>query len=241
MTANSNVTMSMTAVGDIDIVNRDFFLQSQSNGNAKATLIVNQSGAGGNGVWQLYTPLGTGTLAASTINVSTPLVRAPTISTNQLLSVSSINGFQYPGYFASAYNSTTQLVAGANVSTLANLNTTALNTGGFTVSSSNIAVPVAGTYELNASFQFATTSGGTNLAQFWLVKNGAAVAQTNSRVTVANNADQLGTITIFDTAAANDTYGWMFYSADTNMAATAVAAGATPAIPSLIFNIKRLG
>jgi hypothetical protein len=229
ITPNASTSMSMTTVGDVDFVTRDFFAQAQVGGVTKATLLVNSSGAGGNGLFALGADVGVGTLYGSTIN----------ISTNRL----AVNGVTWPSlaYFASAYNSASQLVAGANVSTLANLNATALNVGGFTVSSSNITVPVAGTYEVAASFQFDTTSGSTNVAEFWLVKNGLAVPQTNSRVTIANNAENLGTVNIFDTAAAGDTYGWMFYSADNNMSATAVPAGATPAIPSLIFNIKRLG
>jgi len=172
---------------------------------------------------------------------STALMAFFPSTTNSTIGVSTISVMPPLNYFASVYSSTSQTVAAANTSTLKTYNATAVNVGGFTVNASSVAVPVAGTYEVNASFQFATTSGGANLAEFWLVKNGAAVPQTNSRVTVANNADNLGTVSIFDTAAAGDTYGWMFYSSDANMTANAVAAGATPAIPSLIFNVKRLG
>ena len=163
-------------------------------------------------------------------------------STNlSTIGVSTLTNITPPGYFVSAYNSTSQTVAGANVSTVANYNATAVNVGGFTVNTSNIVVPVAGTYENLVSFQFDTTSGGTNAVEFWMTKNGAALAQTNSKVSITNNGDTIGTVSIFDTAAAGDAYGWMFYSADANMAITATAAGATPAIPSVIFNIKRLG
>jgi hypothetical protein len=144
-------------------------------------------------------------------------------------------------YIASVYDSTTQLVAAANTSTPLVWNTTSLNLGGYTVGTSTLTAPVAGVYELNLSAQFATTSGGTNEAEFWLTKNGAAVAQTNSRVAIVNNGDTIGTVSIFDQAAAGDQYGWMFYSADNNMSALAVAAGAVPAIPSVIFNAKRIG
>jgi hypothetical protein len=144
-------------------------------------------------------------------------------------------------YIAAVYDSTTQNVAAANTSTPLVWNTTPINLGGFTVGTSTIQVRVAGVYEHSASIQFATASGGTNEAEFWLTKNGAAVSQTNSRVAIVNNGDTIGTISIFDTAAAGDRYGWMIYSADASMAATAVAAGATPAIPSVIFNTKRIG
>jgi hypothetical protein len=119
-------------------------------------------------------------------------------------------------------------------------NSTDINVGGFTIGQSTITVPVAGYYEISLSYQFATASGGANLAQFWLTKNGSNVPQTNSRVSVANNADNLGTITLIQQASAGDRFGTSFYSADNNMTATAVASGATPAIPSIIANIKRL-
>ena len=139
------------------------------------------------------------------------------------------------------YSSTTQGVAGANTITPLTYNSESLNVGGITFAGSTINVPVAGTYAITHSIQFATTSGGTNKAQFWVLKNGAALAQTNSVVSIVNNGDTLGTIEVLDTAAANDKYGIAIYSADANMSATATAAGATPAIPSIITNIKRLG
>jgi hypothetical protein len=157
------------------------------------------------------------------------------------LTVSSINNLQYQSYFCSAYDSTSQTVAGANISTPLVWNTTSINVGDFTVGTSTIQVPVAGVYENSLSAQFDTSSGGTNSVEFWLTKNGAAVGQTNSIASITNNGETLGTITIFDTAAAGDQYGWMFYSADANMSASATAAGATPAIPSVVFNTKRLG
>lgn len=160
---------------------------------------------------------------------------------NSTIGVSTITNITPPPYIASVYSSTNQLVAGANTSTTTTWNTTSVNLGGFTIGTSTIGVPVAGTYEVATSFQFDTSSGGANLVEFWLTKNGAAVPQTNSRVSVANNADNLGNVSIYNTAVAGDAYGWMFYSSDANMSATAVAAGATPAIPSVIVNVRRLG
>ena len=158
-----------------------------------------------------------------------------------VLGVSTLSVLPPLNYFASVYSSTSQTVAGANTATNAKWETTSINAGGFVVGQSTIAVPVAGTYDVQVSFQFATTSGGTNKAQFWILKNGTAIPQTNSIVSIVNNGDTLGNINIFDTAAAGDRYGWQFYSADNNMTATATAAGATPAIPSVIVNIRRLG
>jgi hypothetical protein len=179
----------------------------------------------------------------STINAgtSTAMMSYFPSTTQSTIGISTISIIPPLTYIAAVYDSTTQTVVGANTSTPMKWNTTALNLGGFTVGTSTIQVPVAGVYEHNLSAQFDTTSLGTNAVQFWLTKNGGAVAQTNSIVTVTGQGETLGTISIFDTAAAGDRYGWMFYSADTNMRAEAVAAGATPAVPSIIFNTKRIG
>ena len=138
------------------------------------------------------------------------------------------------------YSSTSQVVAGANTITPLTYNSQSLNVGGFSFAGSTITIPAAGTYAITHSIQFATSSGGTNKAQFWPLKNGAALPQSNSVVSIVNNGDTLGTIEILDTAAAGDKYGVAIYSADANMSATATAAGATPAIPAVITNIKRL-
>ena len=61
----------MTTVGDVDIVGRDFFAQATTGGVVKATLAVNSSGAGGNGLFALGANTGVGTLYASSITFST--------------------------------------------------------------------------------------------------------------------------------------------------------------------------
>ena len=106
---NASSFMSMTTVGDVDFVVRDFFAQATTAGVPKATLNVASSGAGGNGVWQLTTPFGTGTLGASTISISTNQMRVSNIST-AAITVSSINNQQVALPFSGGqfYRSTNQ-------------------------------------------------------------------------------------------------------------------------------------
>lgn len=178
----------------------------------------------------------------STINAQTNLMAFFPSSINSTIGVSTISVIPQITYYASAYSSTSQTVLGANTLTPISYNTITKNATGFTIQGSTIAVPVAGTYEIIHSVQFNTTSGSQNVVDFWLVKNGATVPQTGSRVTVANNAQNLGTVSYYDTAVAGDTYGCAFASADTNMSAGAFGAtGIYPAIPSLITNIRWLG
>lgn len=68
---NASSFMSMTTVGDVDFVTRDFFAQAITGGVVKATLAVNSSGAGGNGLFALGADVGVGTLYASSITFST--------------------------------------------------------------------------------------------------------------------------------------------------------------------------
>lgn len=68
---NTSSFMSMTTVGDVDIVGRDFFAQATTGGVVKATIAVNSSGAGGNGLFALGADVGVGTIYASSITFST--------------------------------------------------------------------------------------------------------------------------------------------------------------------------
>jgi len=132
-------------------------------------------------------------------------------------------------------------VVGANTETALTYNSESVNVGGFTYAGSTITVPVGGLYEITHSIQFDTTSGGTNLAYFWLKKNGATIAQSGSIVSVTNNGETLGTISILDQASAGDQYAVSIQSTDNNMSATAFAAsGNIPGIPAIITNLKRL-
>jgi len=177
----------------------------------------------------------------STINNSTCMMATIPSTNLGVFGVSTLSVIPPINVFGSFYSSTSQQVAGANTITPLTYNSEALNVGGLTFAGSTINVPIAGTYSITHSVQFDTTSGGTNTAQFWVLKNGAAIPQTNSIVSITNNGDTLGTIEVLDTAAANDKYGIAIYSADPNMTANANPAGATPAVPSIITTIKRLG
>lgn len=148
----------------------------------------------------------------------------------------------FPSYICSANSSNKQTVLGANTLTPLDCDTTLINIGGFTVLGSTITVPVGGVYEINTSIQFDTVSGGKNEVYYWLRKNGSNVPDSASIVSIVNNGETVGTITLFDNASANDQYTVAIESSDANMAATSFAAsGNIPAIPSIITNIKRIG
>jgi len=176
----------------------------------------------------------------STINNQTNMMSFFPSTNSATIGVSTISII--PNFVCSAYSSTSQTVAGANTLTLLTHNTTTTNVGGFTVLGSTITVPVGGLYEINTSIQFDTTTLGTNLASFWLRKNGSNVPATGSLVSVTGQGETLGNITLIDSANANDQYTVAIQSADANMtAARFAAAGNIPEIPSIITNIKKIG
>ena len=177
----------------------------------------------------------------STINNSTCLMAFFPSTINSTIGASTISVLPPIQVYGGFYSSTSQGVAGANTITPLTYNSQSLNVGGLTYSGSTIVVPIAGTYEITHSIQFDTSSGGTNEAYFWLKKNGTDIPQSASIVSIVNNGDTLGTISLLDTAAAGDQYAVCMASADANMTAKAVGISSFfPAIPSLITNIKRL-
>jgi len=177
----------------------------------------------------------------STINNSTALMAFFPSSVNSTIGVSTLSVIPPLLYAGSWYSSTSQTVVGANTETPLTYNSQSVNVGGFTYAGSTITVPVGGLYEITHSIQFDTTSGGTNLAYFWLKKNGATIAQSGSIVSITNNGETLGTISILDQASAGDQYAVSIQSSDGNMRAIAFAAsGNIPGIPAIITNVKRL-
>ena len=177
----------------------------------------------------------------STINASTAMMSYFPSTIANTIGVSTIAVIPPIQYFGSWYSSTSQTVVGANTQTPITYNSQGVNVGGFTYAGSTITVPVGGTYEILTSIQFNTTSGSQNTVDFWFLKNGTALPWSASRTTVANNAQNLGTCSVYDTAVAGDKYAINFQSTDANMSAGAFpATGNIPGIPSIITNIRRL-
>ncbi len=149
-----------------------------------------------------------------------------------------------PQYYCSAFSSTSQTVVGANTITPLTHDYTGINIGGFTVLGSTITVPVAGVYEIQTSIQFDTSSGGTNIAEFWFKKNGTDLVDSASGVSVTGQGETLGTVALLDVAQAGDKYAIIIASSDANMTATnyppTVSPYTRPRIPSVITSLKRL-
>lgn len=144
----------------------------------------------------------------------------------------------------SVFSSNTQTVLGGGAQTPLTYDADSFKEGLITwagMGGSTITVLQSGNYTINTSIQFDTSSGGTNTASFWFVKNGTAIPNSASFVSVGNNGEVLGTVEIMDTAVAGDQYAIYMASGDANMSAASFpASGLVPVVPSVITNIRKI-
>jgi hypothetical protein len=89
-----------------------------------------------------------------------------------------------------AFHDETTQSASANTATSLNLSKTDLSSGVSVTSGSHITVAYSGVYNVQFSVQFHGLSGGGSgtTAQIWLSKNGTAVPQSNTKISVNNNS-----------------------------------------------------
>ena len=169
------------------------------------------------------------------------IIQAGNIST-VALECSTINGVELPFRYGSFTANNTQLVTASNTATDAVLDTTEIGSGVILASPTQVRVQATGVYRILASPQFATTSGGQNVADLWIVLNGTAVPRTNSQMTIQNNGQVFSSVEVILALNNGDAVGCAFGSADSNMALTYYPPGLTgnPETPALIFNVTQI-
>jgi hypothetical protein len=141
----------------------------------------------------------------------------------------------------SVFSDQTQPVLGGGAQTPLTYTGDSFKEGLLTYAGSTITVLDPGNYAINTSIQFDTTSGGTNQVAFWFVKNGTAIPNSASYVSVTSQGETLGTVEILDTAASGDQYAVYMASGDGNMTANSIpASGNIPVTPSIITNVKKI-
>ena len=213
--------------------------------NQDRTLRVVSTINGGTGGYILDTAINAPFFSTINAGTSTAMFAWFPSTTTSTIGVSTLSVIPNPIFAAAAASLSSQQVLAANTPLALDLGSLGVNVGGYTVQRSTITVPVAGTYEFSPSLQFNTTTGGQQVVDFWFTKNGADLPNSASRVSLANNAQNLGTVVLYDTAAAGDQYGIKIASSDANMAAgffqsTVTTPYTRPAIPSVIFNAQRV-
>lgn len=128
----------------------------------------------------------------------------------------------------------------ANVSQSVNFEVTDISHGVSIVSNSQITIANSGVYSITFSAQADPSSGAGDL-YMWLKKNGSNVAESASKLSLANNQAQLMTVNFVVEAAANDYYeiAWQSDSGDIVLLAAA-ATGNIPAIPAVIATVTQV-
>jgi hypothetical protein len=151
------------------------------------------------------------------------------------------------GSYGSFYDTTTQTNPVANIPRSMSFNTTDI-TNGVSISGSTspfntyIKTENAGVYDIQFSAQIDKTDSGADEIVIWLAKNGTALADTATTLTLTGNNDkQVAAWNWFVNSAANDYYQIIWYSADTNLRILAeTAGGGHPGIPSVIATVNRV-
>jgi hypothetical protein len=147
---------------------------------------------------------------------------------------------------SASYWSTVDQTGTANSIQAMTLTDTDWQTGIALESGSHIKFTSAGKYNIAFSAQFRQPQGSGTI-NIWLAKNGTAIANSNTKVSIAaNNPYAVAAWNFFVDAAANDYYQIMWSSDDARTLIeyeASVGSGATlhPAVPSVILTVNQVG
>ena len=153
------------------------------------------------------------------------------------------SGASIANWYGAFTSTATQVVTAANTPTAITY-TNDEYSNGIVFSGSQLTVQHTGIYEIAYSLQVEKTQGGSaSEVDIWLKKNGSNIIRTDSILGLnSNSTKQLPFVSIIDSANAGDYYEVYFSSDSNHVQITAVAAaGAIPAAPSIITNIKQIG
>jgi len=119
--------------------------------------------------------------------------------------------------------------------------TTQFNQGTTLVANSRVYANAQGNYALSYSVELQHTgAGAVQIATTFLKKNGTTIANTGRQWSITSASFQNAATAEFVVSLNAGDYVEVFFSGDTSLLANATAAaGALPAIPSVVFNIKQ--
>jgi hypothetical protein len=188
-----------------------------------------------------YNGIGSPTIAGvnnTSLSINVLLPQAITVQ-------SGITQFSYidinpPGL--ACYSSTAdQVIAVTGTPQALTYNTTLFNQGTTLLATSRVYVNAQGNYAVSYSVELLHSGiGVTQTATIFLKKNGTTIANTGRQWSIASSSTQIAAMAEFVVALNSGDYLEVFFSGDTSLSANATAAaGALPAIPSVVFNIKQ--
>jgi hypothetical protein len=145
--------------------------------------------------------------------------------------------------YGSWYSNVTQTIAANTVANISVNNF--VDQQGITASGNVWTVANTGAYNIQVSYQFTKTDGGTDFAESWLAKNGNNVDNTNTRIRLTGANDYvIFALNFVEDFTAGDTFQLRWYSLDPNIQLLAIPAPtnpARPAIPSVIVTCVPVG
>ena len=147
--------------------------------------------------------------------------------------------------FGSFTSNATQTSNGANTTNYMTFNNTEVANGVSIVSSSQLTVSRTGNYNIQFSAQVSHDTNATANIEIWLTKNGSAVANTNSRLTLVKDQPTIAAWNFVDSVTSANTYYQIAWaSPDVNMELLAYDTANTlagVAIPSVIATVTPVG
>jgi hypothetical protein len=146
-------------------------------------------------------------------------------------------------YSYGAFHDETTQSAALNTATAVKFNKTDFSSGVSIVDTTKLTVAYSGVYNVQFSFQFHALSGGGNgtTAQVWLDKNGTAVPQSNTKVTVNNNSPYIVSAWNFLIYLKANQYCRLMWATDnTQIKIESSSASPGPSIPSAIVTVTQV-
>jgi hypothetical protein len=147
--------------------------------------------------------------------------------------------------FGSFTSNATQTSAGANTVNYMTLNNTEDSNGVSIVSNSQITIARTGRYDIQFSAEIGHDTNNTANVEIWLTKNGNAVANTNTIVTLTKDEKAVAAWDwLVNANTANDYFQIAWASSDTNVEIIATDAAntiANVAAPSVIVTVIPVG
>ena len=159
--------------------------------------------------------------------------------------IDTIGRLEYLRTFGSFTSNATQTSAGANTVNYMTLNNTEDSNGVSIVSNSQITIARTGRYDIQFSAELVHDTNQTANVEIWLTKNGNAVANTNTIVTLTKDEKAIAAWDwLVNANTANDYFQIAWASSDTNVEIIATDAAntiANVAAPSLIVTVVPVG
>jgi hypothetical protein len=151
------------------------------------------------------------------------------------------------GYYGSFFDTTDQAGPTGASGAAITINSTAESNGISIQNGSEITFDHPGTYSLTFSIQFANTDSSEHFADVWLVFNGTAYPNSNTRFSVLKQQGGtpgyvVGTVSFVETATTAGDYVELYWKATSNLLKIdeIAVSGSVPETPSIILTIAQV-